>query len=329
MSKKLDYSGYSFSFKNAGGDFSGTVKVEEYKTDDGTPNELILTCGQSKYNLSHDVASLTSEKHEETKQSTSVGKSVGKLALAGMAGNAVGKRSYGLAGMLASGSTSIDTNKTVTETWHNVLIQFKDKKILTLNKVSAKEWGKFDDAYKVFTYEEFHSNIEEILASLEKESDRLRDAIGSLSGKEKEKAFQEIESIKKLSISLPKRRENIRKIALKKRLVKNLTQEEQAAINAELQKKAEQEKIEKEILALNLSKMSDYEFACANGYLEMSKVASTFTVIFLTWLTMGVYIIFHLMKINKNKKLWKSIEQSEKALKEFAEFREKTTKGLT
>ena len=222
MTKKINYSGYSFSFSDVAGDFSGKVKVEEYQHDDGTPNELILICEDNEYNLSIDVANLSSEKHEETNQTTSAAKSLGKLALAGIAGNAVKNKSYGMAGMLASGSQSINTNKTVTESWHNILIQFKDKKILMLNKVSSKQWYEFDDAFKVFTYDEYHASIDDMLSSFETKGIELREKIGSMSGSEKERAFKEIDAIKKVSISMPSNRAEIRKIALERNLVKNL-----------------------------------------------------------------------------------------------------------
>ncbi|MDB9772261.1 hypothetical protein OAC11_05620 [Alphaproteobacteria bacterium] len=351
MTKKIDYSGYSFSFSDVAGDFSGKVKVEEYQHDDGTPNELILICEDNEYNLSIDVANLSSEKHEETNQTTSAAKSLGKLALAGIAGNAVKNKSYGMAGMLASGSQSINTNKTVTESWHNILIQFKDKKILMLNKVSSKQWYEFDDAFKVFTYDEYHASIDDMLSSFETKGIELREKIGSMSGSEKERAFKEIDAIKKVSISMPSNRAEIRKIALERNLVKNLTKEEQAQVDAHIaylvaEKKKNDEKIaakqkkDAERLAAKqkkdaerylqkLEKMSDLEFASTYEYENMSKKTTGIKFFIYAFFTCYLYLIFELRKRSKNKKLWKNIESSDNLLDEFKKFRKTKIKELT
>lgn len=340
MTKKRDYSGFSFSFSDTGGDFGGTVEVQEYKHDDGTPNELILICGSKKYNLGTDVANLSSERHEETTQTTSAAKSLGKLALAGMAGNAVQNNAYAMAGMLASGSQSINTNKTVTEIWRNILIQFKDKKILMLNKVSANQWYKFDDAFRVFTYDEYHTSIDDKLSSYETKGIKLREKIGSMSGSEKEQAFKEIEALKTASILLPSKRAEIRKIALEKNLVKNLTKEEQAEVDARIayvvaKKKKNDEKIaakqkkDAERHLEKLERMSDLKFAKIYEYEGISKETTGIKLWIYANFTVGLYLIFELRKRSENKKFWKNIESSDNLLDEFKKFRKTKIKELT
>lgn len=363
MKKIRDYSGYSFSFSDVGGDFSGKVKVEEYQHDDGTPNKLILICEDKEYNLGTDVENFSSEEHEETNQTISAAKTLGKLVLAGIAGNAVKNKDYGMAGVLASGSHQINAHKTVTESWHNILIQFKDKQILMLNKVSSKELYKFDDAFKVFTYDEYHTSIDDMLSSYESKGIELREKIGSLSGSEKERAFKEIEGIKEVSISMPSKRAEIREIALKRNLVKNLTNEEQAVIDAPIaalvaknEKEAKKNEKEAKKYIQKLEKMSDLEFASAYGYENMSKKTTVikFIFAFFVFVSSGVvfvdvgaasseggvgfsgliclwvffYLLVKLRKSYKNKKLWKKIESSENLLSELKKFRKTKIKEL-
>lgn len=320
-------SGYSFSFSDAGGDFVGTVNVKEYEYLSKRPNELILEVGSKQYLLNNDIKSVSAEAHEETSEKVSVGKSLGKLALAGLAGNSISKKNYGTAGVLASASHAIDTKKMVTTKWHNIIIQFNDEKLLSLPKVDNDVWKKFLEAVKVFAYEKYFKLDNEVIAYSENAIAETRQNIGSLVGNKKEDAMKVIEASNKIISDTQLKRIEIRKIAIRKNLIKDdLTQEEQSEVGVELQRRVKEGLKQLGVKDFNkLEKLTDFEFARATKYSligeEMSKQRPISEKLVLIWITAGLYLIF--MKRDKSKKIWKQkIEGSKDALSEFKKFRE-------
>ena len=150
---------------------------------------------------------------------------------------------------------------------------------------------------------------------------------------------------------MPSNRAEIRKIALERNLVKNLTKEEQAQVDAHIaylvaEKKKNDEKIaakqkkdaerlvakqkkDAERYLQKLEKMSDLEFASTYEYGNMSKKTTGIKFFIYAFFTCYLYLIFELRKRSKNKKLWKNIESSDNLLDEFKKFRKTKIKELT
>lgn len=330
--------GYKFRFSKVGGDFKGEATIAEYEHDELRPNELVLTCQGNEYNLSTDVTSFSDEKQVEEKTSTSAGKSLGKVALAGFAGKAVQNNRYGTAGMLASVSQGMGTEKTTTKTSHDVMMQFTDGNVLLLSGLSTDEFKKLDEAYKVFTYEQYRQKANEMQDFITKEVAKTRETVSSLTGAEKKAAFEKIEMLNGKAEILPNILSSLREKALKRGLVSDPTAEEQTIVDAiekkksqQLQKKSQQlqwEKDRKEKKAAKAQaksdRLTDFQFAMKYGYQGLRAQRGIFGIVILSSLTGGLFLPWELWKRKSNKTKWNTILQVEPELTAFKEFRAKS-----
>lgn len=323
--------GYKFRFSKVGGDFKGEVTIAEYKHDELRPNELVLTCQGNEYNLSTDVTNFSDEKQVEEKTSTSAGKSLGKVALAGFAGKAVQSNRYGTAGMLASVSQGMGTEKTTTKTSHDVMMQFTDGNVLLLSDLSTDEFKKLDEAYKVFTYEQYRQQANEMQDFITKEVAKTRETVSSLTGAKKKAAFEKIEMLNGKAEILPNILSSLREKALKRGLVSDPTAEEQTIVDAIEKKKSEQlqwEKDRKEKKAAKTQaesdRLTDFQFAMKYGYQGLRAQRGIFGIVILSWLTGGLFLPWELWKRKSNKTKWNTILQVDPELTAFKEFRAKS-----
>lgn len=323
--------GYKFRFSKVGGDFKGEATIAEYEHDEIRPNELVLTCQGNEYNLSTDVTSFSDEKQVEEKTSTSTGKSLGKVALAGFAGKAVQSNRYGTAGMLASVSQGMGTEKTKTKTSHDVMMQFTDGNVLLLSDLSTDEFKKLDEAYKVFTYEQYRQQANEMQDFITKEVAKTRETVSSLTGAEKKAAIEKIEMLNGNAEILPNILSSIREKALNRGLVSDPTAEEQTIVDAIEKKKSQQLQWEKERKDKKAAKaqaksdrLTDFQFAMKYGYQGLRAQRGIFGIVILTWLTAGLFLPWELWKRKSNKTKWNNILQVDPELTAFKEFRAKS-----
>jgi hypothetical protein len=326
------WKGYKFTFPKASGDFKGEVVIKEYEHDDGLPNELILTCQEHEYNISTDIASFSDEKQVEEKTDTSIGKTVGKVALAGVAGKAVQSNRFGTAGMLASVSQGMGTEKTTTKTSHDVMIQFTDGNMLLLPSVPSDEFKKLQRAYRVFNYESYRKEIEETLKLIEKEIADTKEKLSTLPSSKKKAAFEKIDILNHNAEVLPANNAKIRATALKKGLVAELTPEEQKLVDAEKEKKlkklqSEKGRLEKKAKKreARLTNLTDFQYATKHGYDNLRVQRGIVGIIFLSWITCGLFIPWEIWKRKENKKKWDNILTMDPELKAFKEFRQRAT----
>lgn len=336
---KLMLSGYRFSFSKVGGDFKGKVTITEYEHDDLHPNELILKCRGGEYNLGTDVTSFSGEKTVETKTDTSVGKSIGKVALAGIAGKAVQSKRYGTAGVLAAISQGVETEKTTTKTSRDVFLQFKDGKVLFLTGLPANEFRRLEEAYQVFAYENYRHEVKKLQDFIEERLAKNREKLSSLPGSKKKAVFEEIEMLQSRADALPQVLSRLRKKALERGLVSDPTKEEQLVVDGIQKKKLEklQRKKYRELEKLQRKKdredkkaanaqakkdrLTDFEFATKYGYQGLRAQRGIIGIIFLSWITLGLFLPWEIWKRISNKKKWNTILQSDPELGAFKEFR--------
>jgi hypothetical protein len=354
MARKKDLmGGYQFTFGKVSGDFSSRVNINEYVDTDTGAKELIISCKDKEYNFSTDVDNFSNEENEVTKTGTSLTKTLGKLALAGAAGKSAANRSYGSAAMLGSLSQDIDTDETKTITFHNVMIEFKDGKLLMLSEVSSKEWSKLEEAYNVFNYLEYREEVGALLSIIESEEESLRATIGSVSSSDKQEAMQKIELLQKLSQSTKKQHSDTRKKAIKRMLVHQLSDEEQADVDRQQSRKG---KTKKELLGEDISRylsyqfpseikpleqLTDYQFARKFEYrglkphatlvhIGVGSILSIFSSgALLLYPPLRLFMIGEYSKWKTNKESWSEIEKTDANLTEVKAFRKNKMTQLT
>jgi hypothetical protein len=320
--------GYKFRFSKVGGDFKGEATIAEYKHDELRPNELILTCQEKEYNLSTDVTSFSDEKQVEQRTGTSAGKSLGKVALAGFAGKAVQSNRYGTAGMLASVSQGMGTEKTTTTTTHDVMMQFTDGNVLLISDISTDQFKKLDEAYKVFTYETYRQQANEMQDFITQEVAKTRETVSSLTGAEKKAAFEKIEMLNGKAEMLPAILSDLREKALKRGLVAHPTAEEQKVVDSIEKKKSQQLQWEKDRTEKKTAKkqakadsLTAFQFATKHGYQGLRPHRGIIGILILSYFTLGLFLLWEIWKRKSNKRKWNTIVQADPELAAFREFR--------
>ena len=172
------------------------------------------------YTLPDDIISYTYEPSEREEES--LGKGLLKLGLMAATGEMTssafkdGKSGSG-AGAAVLGAATLRMGTTSKNTYINVTLQFKDKRILCI-EFSSKDWNKFDTDMCVITFPSYEKDTVNQINAVNQQIDEIRNSFGDISKEEQKEATATLASLGKMLPTLSTTLEERRKIAIKRKV---------------------------------------------------------------------------------------------------------------
>lgn len=210
------------SKSEVGGEFQDTITID-YKQKKTNKIELKIGGGLfkkpvAKFNLPDDMISYTYEYSE--KEEASLGKSIlqlGLLAATGEMTSSAIKSGKGGSGAALLGAATARMGTTSTNSYMDVTIQFKDKRILCM-EFTGKDWNKFDTDLCIVNFPSYEKETQKQINAVNEQIDEIRNSFSDIPKENQKEATATLASLGKSLPTLTTLLEERRKLAIKRKV---------------------------------------------------------------------------------------------------------------